>query len=51
MIYTVYLHKGIYFQTEYTPGVDKFRRIEFKDSFRTTYLWVPEKSKTENNEY
>jgi len=39
MRYKVYLHKGIYYETTLNPG-DKLKRVEFKDKFRTTHIWI-----------
>ena len=39
MIYTVYLWHGIYYQTKLQPG-DTLKRIEYKDRYGTTHIWV-----------
>ena len=39
MIYTVYLKRGIYYQTGIKPG-DKMKRVTYKDKWQESTLWV-----------
>lgn len=39
MVYTVYLKRGIYYQTDIKPG-DKMKRVTYKDKWQESTLWV-----------
>lgn len=39
MKYTVYLHLGIYYQTDLGPN-DKLKRVEYRDKYRATHIWI-----------
>ena len=39
MVYTVYLKRGIYYQTDIKPG-DKMKRVTYKDKWQESTLWI-----------